>query len=319
MAESVDAKVSKTFIRKGVPVRVRPRAPNILSDLNVTQAFWDRETEEPTHTSWLSHPAFSLYALRRIDPLDPEWPVDWFTLWLRGRRFRRGLSVGCGAGAFERDIARHGLCDRIDAFDASITSIRRARAEAAAAGYQDRIRYFVADFNRCSLPRQTYDIVFFHQSMHHVANLEELVDGVRDSLTVNGLVYLDEYIGPSRVEWSDERIAPQRAVFDRLPDEVKRIPSLPLPIQADDPSEALRSSEIVSALEGAFEMRAFHGYGGNLLSVIYPHLVPAALTDDVVAMLVNEDRAMVDGDGRSYYAVIVAAAPALQGAHPYKT
>jgi SAM-dependent methyltransferase len=265
----------------------------------ITRAFWDRETESPSHTSWLEHPAIRLYTLRQIDPIDAEWPVDWFKIWLQGRRFARGLSIGCGSGPFERDLIGHDLCDRIDAFDASLQSIRIAQGAAG-----DRIHYFVADFNRCAFRPRSYDAVFFHQSLHHVERLEELLAGVRAWLRPDGLVYLDEYIGPSRTAWSDELIAPQRAVFERLPAEMKRTAELPLPIQEDDPSEAVRSDEIMQVLEQEFEIAAFRGYGGNLLSVIFPNLDRNALSDEVVDALIEEDRAM--SASGPYYAVIVA-------------
>ena len=265
----------------------------------ITRAFWDRETESPSHTSWLEHPAIRLYTLRQIDPIDAEWPVDWFNNWLKGRRFARGLSIGCGSGPFERDLIGHDLCDRIDAFDASLQSIRIAQGAAG-----DRIHYFVADFNRCAFRPRSYDAVFFHQSLHHVERLEELLAGVRAWLRPDGLVYLDEYIGPSRNAWSDELIAPHRAVFERLPAEMKLTTELPLPIQENDPSEAVRSDEIMQVLEQEFEIAAFRGYGGNLLSVIFPNLDRNALSEEVVDALIEEDRAM--SAAGPYYAVIVA-------------
>jgi SAM-dependent methyltransferase len=272
-----------------------------LSDFDHSRGFWDREIESPSHTSWLEHPAFRLYTLREIDPVDAEWPVDWFKIWLRGRRFDRGLSIGSGSGPFERDLIQHNLCDRIEAFDASFGSIRVATSAAGS-----RLRYFVADFNRCAFRERSYDAVFFHQSLHHVENLEDLLKGVRRWLRQDGVVYLDEYIGPSRGAWSDALIAPHRAVFDRLSAEVKTTPELPLPIEEDDPSEAVRSDEILRVLQTEFEIAAFRPYGGNLLSVIFPNLKREALNDELSDALIAEDRAMVQADGRPYYGVIVA-------------
>lgn len=272
-----------------------------MSDFDSSRAFWDREIERRSHTSWLEHPAISLYVLRQIEPVNAEWPVDWFVMWLNGRRFRRGLSIGCGSGPFERDLIQHDLCDHIDAFDASVLSIREARSAAG-----DRIHYFVADFNRCALRAHSYDAVFFHQSLHHVENLEELLDGVQRWLKPGGVLYLDEYIGPSRTTWSDALIAPHRAIFDSLPAETKATPDLPLPIQADDPSEAVRSDEIVAVLKERFEIAEFRGYGGNLLSVLFPNLRRETLTEELVDALIEADRAMVAADARPYYGVIVA-------------
>jgi SAM-dependent methyltransferase len=278
---------------------------NDVSPLRESQAFWDREATQRTHTSWLEDPTISLYALQQIDPINAEWPVDWFTLWLKGRRFRRGLSIGCGTGEFERDLARHKLCDRIDAFDASFRSVLFASQSAKAGGHK-QLTYFVADFNECRLPRRTYDIVFFHQSLHHVENLEGLLDEVLDSLTSGGMVYLDEYIGPSRSSWSDRRLTPHRAAFAELPGDVKAEPELAQPIQQDDPSEAIRSEEILEALRVGFRFAAFRAYGGNILSVVYPKLRKEKINDAILARLIELDRDQVAHDRHSYYAVVVA-------------
>ena len=276
-----------------------------VTDLEAAHSFWDAEARRSTHTSWLEHAPFSLYALRQIDPVNAEWPVDWFQIWLRGRRFKRGLSIGCGAGAFERDIIHHGLCDRIDAFDASLAALAVARREADRCGFGSRIHYYAADFNDVRLPRNAFDVVFFHQSLHHVAKLERLLCEVLMTLHPRGLVYLDEYIGPSRADWSDQAIAYHRKIFDSLPPEVKTGARLELPIQQDDPSEAVRSGEIVPLLRVGFRTAAFRGYGGNLLSVLYPNLNPSALSKDLSESLIEYDRRLVQQSRRSYYAVIV--------------
>ena len=87
---------------------------------------------------------------------------------------------------------------------------------------------------------------------------------------------------------------------------MKATPDLPLPIQEDDPSEAIRSDQIVPAVAVGFKILAFRGYGGNLLSVLFPNLQRDALSDEVVAKLIEADRVKTAKDGMPYYAVIVA-------------
>jgi hypothetical protein len=57
----------------------------------------------------------------------------------------------------------------------------------------------------------------------------------------------------------------------------------PYPILVDDPSEAIRSSEIVEQLGVGFDVVAFRPYGGTLLSVIYPFLRQERLTSELGA------------------------------------
>jgi SAM-dependent methyltransferase len=269
-------------------------------------SFWDREIAEPQHISWLEHAAIHQYANELIGDGTPTWPIDWFEQWLRGRRFDIALSIGCGGGALERDLIGRGLVKSIDAFDGSIASLRIAKIAAANAGIADRIRYFAANFNEPTLPTRKYDLVLFHQSAHHVAKLEKLFRAVLRSLKPDGLLYLDEYVGPSRFEWSDELITPHRQIYGSLPSSVRIGQELPFPIQADDPSEAFRSSEIEPQLTVGFKIVARRPYGGSLLSVIYPNLRHDQLHTETIQMLLSQERTLLSTGMPSYYAVIVA-------------
>lgn len=275
-----------------------------MTDIVDAGAFWDREIVERTHVSWMDDPRVVAYINERIGG-DPDLSRgDWFVRRLNGRTFARGLSIGCGVGNLEREVIRRNLCQRMDAFDGSVHSLRVARRDAVRDGYADRIHYFASDFNRPVLPRNTYDIVFFNQSLHHVGKLEKLFRELLAAMTPDAVLYLDEYVGPSRTQWNDEVIAPQRAAFAALPAEVRKGDFLPLPIQADDPSEAIRSGEILEQLRIGFEIEELRGYGGNILAVLYPMIDWTRAPHDLVPRLIEEDRALAKNG--SYYAVVVA-------------
>ncbi len=270
------------------------------------EAFWDREVAAPTHTSWMEHPRVREYILRSISRSEEGlWPVDWFMRWLGPRRFAHALSIGCGTGPFERDVIRKNLVDRIDAFDGSTNSLRIARDLAANEGMASRVHYFAADFNRPSLSRNTYDIVFIHQALHHVVALERLLREILVALKAGGILYLDEYIGPSRTDWNRRLIAPHRGIFETIPPAARRTATLALPIQADDPSEAVRSSAIMSRLRIGFDVLELRGYGGNFLSVLYPAVDFQRAPEALDAIIAEERRILAAGE-MPYYAVIVA-------------
>ncbi|MGZ7030741.1 MAG: class I SAM-dependent methyltransferase [Thermoanaerobaculia bacterium] len=264
-------------------------------------SFWDREVHEPVHTGWMTIEPIRFYINERIAGDRHLWPLDWFQR-RYPRRFARVLSIGCGTGALERDLVRRGVAGTIDAFDGSVASIAIARGEAANERLLDRIRYFAADFNRPSLPRRRYDAVFMHQSLHHVEKLEKLLMAVLLALKPDGVLYLDEYIGPSRTFWNDETVAPYRARYQRIPRAFRRSDELPLPIQPDDPTEAFRSGEIAGQLAIGFRTVDFRGYGGAILSVIGAYLHLGALPAEMVRALIESDRAAA----RDFYAIIVA-------------
>src|SRR5687767_12651143 len=166
----------------------------------------------------MEHPIIREYIATTLSGTEHGiWPLDWLQNQLPDRRFRRALSIGCGSGALERDLIRRNLVQRVDAFDGSTNSLRLARNEARNLGMTSRIGYYAADFNEPALPKRTYDLVLIHQALHHVAKLEKLYRAIMRALTPDGVLYLDEYIGPSRTDWKDELLAPHRRVYDALP------------------------------------------------------------------------------------------------------
>lgn len=268
--------------------------------------FWDQESVSPTHVSWMAEPRVRDYINESISGSRHVWPMDWFLEFLGKRRFRRALSIGCGTGPLERDLIRRGICQQVDAFDGSPRSIEIAQELASEEGVADRIHYYVDDFNDPKLPASTYDIVFFHQSLHHVAKIERLAGTILRTLRRGGLLYIDEYIGPSRRDWNDDLIAPHRAVFARVPAEAKLSDPLPLPIHATDPSEAIRSSDIMPQLARGFRVLALRNYGGTILSVLFPSIdwshAPKSLVDELIAA---EREALANGLP-SYHTIALA-------------
>ena len=272
--------------------------------------YWDREATNPVtppDRGWMANGIVRRYINASISG-DDLWPLDWFQRLVADRTFDSVLSIGCGTGALERDLVRRGLATRVDAFDGSRKSIEIARADAAREGLEDRIDYFVGDFNTIALAKESYDLVCFHQSLHHVQKLERLLFQVRRALRKNGLVYLDEFIGPSRTYWTEPRVRWYRALYEFFPREGRYFDSFGMPIQYEDPSEAVRSSEIVSRLCIGFEIVQFRGYGGNILAMLFPDLIASELTPHQVETMIASEKALIAAGSPHFYAVIVARA-----------
>jgi SAM-dependent methyltransferase len=276
-----------------------------MSDVTRAGDFWDAEVADPTHSSWMEDVRVRVRINSMIGGSEPLWPVEWLEKQLGPRKFGRALSIGCGTGPLERELIARGLCETVDAFDGSVHSLHVARRLAEEQGAGGRIRYFASDFNRPALPRNRYDIVFFHQSLHHVGKLEKLYRAVLRALKPEGYLYLDEFVGPSRHEWDRARVAPHQAALKTIPGQYRRTDKLPLPVQPDDPSEAIRSAEIMEQLAIGFRVEAMRGYGGNLLSVLYPHFDWQQAPDELVQRLMAEEDKMLTSEP-SYYAVVLA-------------
>jgi SAM-dependent methyltransferase len=268
--------------------------------------FWDREVINPSHVTWMEPVVIRHYINESISGHYGTWPIEWFERQFAPELpFDRALIIGCGGGALDRQLLKRGVCKAIDAFDASFASVLLAQQTQRAEGLNS-IRYFVGDFNFPALPRRKYDIVFFHHSLHHVTYLERLFRSLLGTLKPGGLLYLDEYVGPSRTEWSEHLIETHRGVFNALPASARQDRPLEVPIQHDDPSEAVRSSEIVDTLKVGFRILFKRDYGGNLLSVLYPFLRQPC-SDDVLRDLIEQEGSHLREHGNcSYHSVIVA-------------
>jgi len=276
-----------------------------MSDVTRAGDFWDAEVADPIHTSWMEDLRVRIRINTMIGGSELLWPIEWLEKQLGDRKFGCALSIGCGTGPLERQLVERGLCETVDAFDGSVHSLHVARRLAAEQGVDDRIRYFASDFNRPALPRNRYDIVFFHQSLHHVGKLEKLYRAVLLALKPEGYLYLDEFVGPSRHEWDRQRIVPHETALMTIPDPYRLADDLPLPVQPDDPSEAIRSGEIMDQLAIGFRVEAMRGYGGNLLSVLYPYFDWKQAPDELVQRLMIEEDKMLTSEP-SYYAVVLA-------------
>ena len=255
--------------------------------------YWD-ELAHHTDTSeiWMAHPLVRRAINRRVTGDADVWPIPAV---LAGRRFARGLSIGCGTGGLERSLV--GVVDEITGIDASDAVLEEARRLGPG------IRYVAADA-REFLRGKTFDAIFFHQSLHHFDRLDELMTLVRNALSPSGMLYIDEYIGPSRDEWTAAKLLRPNIAYRLLPSGTRRAKIVRSPVNHDDPTEAIRSSAIVGTIERQFRIGERRNYGGHLLSLLYPNMNRGARRfDEAIAKLIAAEERTLE---RSFYAVIIA-------------
>ena len=224
--------------------------------------YWDRLPKRRS-LHWTEHPRVAEYVNACITDVPWLGPTQGLKAGWAYHPLQRGLSIGCGIGNLERDLYFQRICERIEGIDISRESIRVAKKMNKDAGVRG-IRYRVADFNRLELPPERYNIVFFHGSLHHVSDPDRLLDEVRRTLKPQGLLYVDEYVGPSRDEWTDDDLRFAREEFAKLDAKLKLWDVNP-PLDRTDPSEMIRSSRIVPAIRERFEILHYKPYWGNLL------------------------------------------------------
>lgn len=281
----------------------------VRGEKSEAEKYWTLAFEQGGITTWMSEEKCRRAANRMVTGSGDEWPMEWFGRVYAGSPFSTGLSLGCGDGALERDVRKKEICREIVGVDLSEGALRIAADEAAKENL-DGITYQRGDFNRLDLPQDRYDVVFFHQAMHHVAELEHCIGQIQKTLKPGGFFYLDEYVGPSRTEWRDDLVSDANTHLQSIPKKIRRCGSVPFPIEEDDPSEAIRSSEIVPLVSQRFDVIEQRDYGGNLLALIHP-LVKWDVIDDttrerILDDLISGEKALLEAGAPSYYTVIVA-------------
>jgi len=264
---------------------------------------------------WMNHAAVRERINRRVTSEPARWPIQWLPSVVPGRiPLPRAVNIGCGVGHLERGLVQHGLVSHVTGIDTSAEAIEEARRLTAAAGLSERVAFVVVEARAFLEEARGLDAVFFHASLHHFDRLPELLGLVRQALKPAGLLYVDEYVGPARDEWTWRDLLRWNAIYRALPAAVRRTHVIRRPINRADPTEAVASSQILPALARHFRILARRDYGGNLLAAIYPSLrrpdqaggpSPELFDRVVVSLLDREERMLARGAG-SFQTVVVA-------------
>jgi len=233
-------------------------------------AYWDannQKSKDPTF--WMAHPLCRRAINRRISGSPHEWSLDWFKRCYAQTPFKRGISWGAGLGAFERNIIRACIAQEVDAFDISPVSLDEARREAAKEGVRG-IHYQIGNFNDPDVRPGLYEICFFHASLHHIFALERMFRRLAVGLKGRAVIYVDEFVGPSRGHWTAQDLALPQAILDMVPDTAKVASKIAAPIEVNDPSESIRSGELEKFLRDFFDVIEWRPYGGQIVDVVLP-------------------------------------------------
>ncbi|MGH6850170.1 MAG: methyltransferase domain-containing protein [Methylocella sp.] len=188
--------------------------------------------------------------------------------------FGHVAELGCGDGILVHFLLVGDPGLTVDAYDISTASLARAAERIKAhCGTNERCRFMPIDLNRESLPEAAYDAVLTTGTMHHVENLDFCFGNLARSLRPGGYLWLNDYIGPNRFQWSDTQMRLADELLALVPkswrrrDKVARCDAPAL--GAMDPSEAVASQHIEAALAAHFEIVQKWPRGGTLLAPIF--------------------------------------------------
>jgi SAM-dependent methyltransferase len=150
--------------------------------------------------------------------------------------------------------------------------LERGRTEAAGQGLAESFTFTRQDINNWQ-PARAYDIVIANHSLHHVVELEQLLDAIKSGLDRNGAFLINDMIGRNgHMRWP-EALERLRTFWDRMPDRYKynhQLARLELEFEDWDCSksgfEGIRSQDILPLLLERFHFELFYGFA-NVIDV----------------------------------------------------
>jgi len=264
------------------------QVPSSRPEEQLVAHHWGKMAKEgPKLYSWTDSPLVLAHISRLISG-DPD--TGWVNyahrkyLWNNGKGVERGLSIGCGAGIVERQLRTLGACRIIDAYDVAPAAIEEAKRLASAEGF-DGINYQARNLEELDLPKCYYDVVFASSSIHHIKNLEGLFKQVKKGLKLGGMFIMLEYVGPSQFQFTPKAVQIINEILAILPPQFRarssqsteqkrdfRVSSIDH-MNATDPSEAVRSAEILPLLRGWFSIIEKKDFGGTINHMLLQDII----------------------------------------------
>ena len=184
---------------------------------------------------------------------------------LQKRPGRRGtaISIGCGEGTKEMILLEAGLIQNFICFEFAEERIIEGAEKAKRKGLQDRITFLNEDFFISEYSKQSYDMVFWDNSLHHMLDVYDAVKKSYEVLKPGGAFFCNDFVGKSKFQWSDMelaivngiRISLDERLFHKSNGEIyPRLISRPSIKDMDeiDPSEAADSDSINPAIKEIF-------------------------------------------------------------------
>ena len=257
--------------------------------------------------AWLDHPLIAQHYRERSLVEGLTWE-QWVIKTLAGPA-EKSLDLGCGSGSRSIAIYEERASRFIEGLDVSEDRVAEGERFRKEIGIPGSFR--VADTNRARLPALTYDLIFSCHSFHHFLKLEHIMEQVHQSLTPRGLFVLEEFVGPTQFQWTDQQIEIVRSLTSLVPerlrkfrwDAIKKLEGRPTPAEvvAVSPFESIRSAEIFPLFKRYFHVVAAKRLGGTIQHLFYNGIVHNFHPNDhdamrsVQAILEVED-ALIDSE-----------------------
>jgi ubiquinone/menaquinone biosynthesis C-methylase UbiE len=293
--------------------------------------YWDKHTDESFfgETYWLANPVINRHHQKlAAGGRDYETWVDFSVQHFLGQDcpVDQVLCIGSGDGVLERHLARINTAKLIEGIDLAPKRIAIAEEEARKAGFADVISYSVCNAEINPFPNSNYDAIYFNSALHHMSDLDGILNKCKLALKTDGYLFVNEYIGPNRFAFSDREKEVMRSVFLMIPEkyrishaefdrgQLRKQLNFPDPaeVEKSDPSEAIHSQDIAAAIERHFTVEEFNYIGGTLMQLMLLDIAgnfkeSDSESLDVLNLIFEIENTLVgNGDLLPHFAMIIA-------------
>jgi SAM-dependent methyltransferase len=268
--------------------------------------YWGRQFEKDRadRSLWTNNEIIARHIYRLISGGSEEHWLKWFfTDYIdESTNFEKSLSICCGDGAHELALADTGRVRFIRGFDISEGAIAQAKSRFEKARIpKSSYCLEVADANNLQLEDRV-DLILSAGALHHTTNLEGLLSKLSQMLGDRGYFVAVEYVGPNRFQWTDKQLNLINGILRQLdPRYLKDNTQTDLVRPAIenmlrfDPSEAVRSEDILRLLPDYFTIEYLRNFNGTLMHQLHPLLNPELTNanspdfDDIVRMILGKE------------------------------
>ena len=210
--------------------------------LREEEVFWDAQIDTPLARE--PRPAIQRYRNERYTG-DPE--KLWYQTIGDEGEFTNGCVFGAGPGKVEEYLLGRHPKLRLTIFDLSSETLARSQRRLDEQ-YPGRVEMRHQDLNFVDLPAGAYDLAVANASIHHLVNLEHFAYQVNRSLTAEGRFFMEDVVGESYFQFSEEK----KRVFQMFMDATQDSTAVPFKIDwpsrdnwPHSPFESVRSGDIL--------------------------------------------------------------------------
>jgi SAM-dependent methyltransferase len=202
-----------------------------------------------------------------------------------------------------------------------------AHLTAEAMGVANRANFINASIQDVKFEDETYDLITFIASMHHISGLESVLQKCYRALAPGGILWAAEYIGPDYFDFPAEHTRLAMRFWNGLDPKLTKSwePALRFPtveeVIAADPTESICSSRIISSMAATFsELQIVPTYG-TFAFILSWGLNPDAIYenargDDLVESVLEIDSALIDSNRLPHYFAYAIGRKLSQSASP---